>query len=95
MNCELNIQGNSFLFTIYFILYYFQWNYNSWEKIYEHLPLLCAALGMPDHIHEKFSWIFFHFSGCFVYMYQRILQSNWLKTFPATTQEEQFSQIWD
>ena len=26
---------------------------------------------------------------------KNILQSNWLKAFPARTQEQEFSQIWD
>ena len=26
---------------------------------------------------------------------QRILQSNWMKTLPGTTQEQKFFQIWD
>ena len=36
INCELNMHGKSLLFTLFFILSYFQWHYNSWEASVHH-----------------------------------------------------------
>ena len=95
IDCELKI----LFFSLYFSFY----------TISEHLHLLYAALGMPYHILWKIVFFFFTFLVICLYVKnqcdpvissggicdQRILQSNRLKAFPAITQKQKFSQIWD
>ena len=92
---------NSFLFTLFFILYY----------LWAPPPIVCSIGHALSHPMKNCFFFVFFFTFLVICLYvknqcdpvissggicdQRILQSNRLKAFPAITQKQKFSQIWD
>ena len=92
------MHGKSLLFTLFFILYYFQWHCNSWTS--------CALHPMENLVEifflfwlsvytQKINVIQSFHKEIYVITESCNLQCNWLKAILAITQEQEFPQIWD
>ena len=77
------------------------WKVSSFHFIFHSIlnPVTLKFLRSLWAPHSKIYLKSFSYSGSVIPSQdicdQRILQSNWLKAFPAITQEQKFPQIWD